>query len=126
MQMSPHSRRIRKLIAGGLAPYLAIAMLLWGFEVALFVVAAQAYFPEVDLNSWACIALTAPLLLAALLVNFAVGTALFVRAFVWKKGRDRALRYLFHAREAGQCGMLARMLLLAAGPEKSRAVIARP
>jgi hypothetical protein len=101
-------------------------MLLWGVEIALFVALAQAYFPKVDLNSWACIATTAPPLLAALFVNFAVGTALFVRAFVWKKGRDRALRYLFHAREAGQCGILARILLLAAGPEKRRAVIARP
>jgi hypothetical protein len=93
-------------------------MLLWGIEVALFVVVAQAYFPEMDLNSWPCIATTTPPLLVALLFNFAVGTALFVRAFVWKKGRDRAMRYLFHAEEAGQCGMLARMLLLAAGPEK--------
>jgi hypothetical protein len=101
----------------GFSPYLAAAMLLWGVEIAIFVVVARTYFPEVDLNSWPCIAAMTPPLLVALYVNFFVGTVLFVRAFIKKKGRARAVRYLFPAGESGRIGVTGRILLWAAGAQ---------
>jgi hypothetical protein len=120
VQMSPHNKHIRKLIARALSPYLLVAMLLWWVEATLFLSAARAYFPEVDLNSWACIGAAAPPLLVALLINFFVGTVLFVRAFTRRKGRTKAVRYLFPEVEAGKGGMLIRVLLRAAGAREDR------
>jgi hypothetical protein len=90
-------------------------MLLWGAELAICVSAARACLPEVDLNSWPCIVAATPPLLAALYVNFVVGTALFVRAFARRKGRAEAVHYLFPKVELGKCGMISRILLKAAG-----------
>jgi hypothetical protein len=113
--MSLHDRRVRELIVGAWAPYLGFAMLLWGAELATLVVAAQACLPEVDLNAWTSIAVATPPLLAALFVNLFVGTVLFVRAFVRRKGRARAVHYLFPEVGAGNGGVLGRILLMAAG-----------
>jgi hypothetical protein len=118
--MSPHDRRVRELLVRAWCPYLVLAMLLWSVEIAIFVSAAQTYFPKVDLNSWTCIAAAAPPLLVALFVNFLVGTVLFVRAFVRRKGRAKAVHYLFPEVEAGKCGMLSRILLLAAGIREAK------
>lgn len=113
--MSPHNRRVRKLIVGAWGPYLAGGMLLWGVEIAIFVVVTRTYFPDVDVNSWACIAAATPPLLVALYVNFFVGTVLFVRAFASSKGQAKAVRYLFPERQAGKRGMISRIVLKAAG-----------
>ena len=113
--MSPHNRRIRKLFVRAWSPYLAVGMLLWDVEIAIFVVVARAYFPEVDLNSWPCIAAMTPPLLVALYVNFFVGTVLFVRAFARRKGRARTVRYLFPEGEVGKLQLIGRILLAAAG-----------
>src|SRR5262249_61378343 len=86
MKPSPYERRVRKLIVRAWSPYLAAAMLIWGVEIAAFVCVARAYFPEVDLNAWPCIAAMTPPVLGALFFNFFVGTALFVRAFARRKG----------------------------------------
>ena len=113
--MSPHNRRIRELLVRAWSPYLAVGMLLWGVEIAIFVVVGRAYFPEVDLNSWPCIAAMTPPLLVALYVNFFVGTVLFVRAFARRKGRAKTLHYLFPEGEVGKLPVLGRILLAAAG-----------
>ena len=113
--MSPHNRRVRELIGRGWSPYLAVAMLLWGVEIVIFVVVARTYFPEVDLNSWRCIAVMTPPLLVAQYTNIFVGTVLFVRAFVKRKGRAKAVHYLFPEGEGGKLGVLGRVLLAAAG-----------
>ena len=113
--MSAHSRRIRELIVRAWSPYLAVAMLLWGVEIAIFVGVARAFFPEVDLNSWTCIAAMTPPLLVALYVNFFVGTVLFVRAFARRKGRAKAIHYLLPKAEVGRPGVIGRILLWAAG-----------
>jgi hypothetical protein len=90
-------------------------MLLWGVELSIFAVVARAYFPEVDLNSWSCIAAMTPPLMVVLLVNFFVGTVLFVRAFARRKGRAKTLHYLFPEAEGGNLGALGWILLKAAG-----------
>src|SRR5262245_61369328 len=120
MQMSPHNRRIRELLVRAWSPYLAAAMLLWGAEIAIFVGVARAFFPEVDLNSWTCIAAMTPPLLVALYVNFFVGTVLFVKAFSRRKGRAKAVHYLFPKAEVGSPGVIGRILLWATGSEKDR------
>jgi hypothetical protein len=120
MQMSTHDRRVRELLVRAWGPYLALAMLLWGVEIAIFVSAARAFFPEVDLNSWICIAAATPPLLVAICVNFFVGTVLFVRVFVRRKGRAKALHYLFPKLEGGKCGMISRILLKAAGVREDK------
>jgi hypothetical protein len=96
-------------------------MLVWCVEIAIFVAVARAFFPAVDLNSWPCIAVMTPPLLAALCFNFFVGTVLFLRAFTRKKGRARAVHYLFPEREAGKLGVIGRLLLAAAGIRKGGA-----
>jgi len=113
--MSAHSRRIRELIVRAWSPYLAVAMLLWGVEIAIFVGVARAFFPEVNLNSWTCIAAMTPPLLVALYVNFFVGTVLFVRAFARRKGRAKTVHYLFPEGEVGKLRVIGRILLAAAG-----------
>ena len=119
--MSPHQRRVRKLLARSWSPYLAVAMLLWGVEIAIFVVVVRRFFPEVDLNSWPCIAGMTPPLLVALYANFFVGTVLFVRAFARRKGRAKAVHYLFPEGEVGKLGVIGRMLLAAAGVREESA-----
>lgn len=113
--MSPHGRHIRKLVVRAWSPYLAVGMLLWGLEIAIFVVVARTYFPEVDLNSWPCIAAMTPAVLVALYVNFFVGTVLFVRAFARRKGRAKTIHYLFPEGEVGKLRAMGRTLLAAAG-----------
>lgn len=115
MQVSLHNRRVRQLVVEAWAPYLGVAMLLWGVELIIFAVVAMTYFPEVNLNSWTCIAVMTPPLVAALLVNFFVGTVLFVRAFAKRKGRGKAVHYLFPEAEIGKLGVLGRILLKAGG-----------
>jgi hypothetical protein len=114
-QMSPHNKRVRKLLIWALSPYLAVAMLLWGVEIAIFVSVVRAFFPEVDLNSWTCIAVATPPLIVALYLNFFVVAVLFVRAFARRKGRAKAVRYLFHEGKAGKLRVISRFLLKAAG-----------
>ena len=89
-------------------------MLLWGLEIALFVGIAREFWPEVDLNSWPCIAAMTPPLLVALYVSFFVGTVLFVRAFARRKGRAKTVHYLFPEGEVGKLGVIGRILLKAA------------
>jgi hypothetical protein len=90
-------------------------MLVWGVELNLFAGVARTYFPEVDLNLGPCIAAMTPPLLVALLVNFFVGTVLFARAFARRKGRGKAVHYLFPEAEVGKLGVLGRILLKVAG-----------
>jgi len=123
--MSPHNRRVRQLVVGAWGPYLAVAMLFWGVEIAIFVGVARAYFPEVDLNSWSCIAAMTPPLLVALYVNFFVGTVLFVRVFARRKGRAKAVHYLFPKGEAGKLGVISWILLKTAGVERWAGVDSR-
>jgi hypothetical protein len=123
--MSPHNRRIRELLVRAWSPYLAVGMLLWGVEIAIFVVVARAYFPEVELNSWPCIAAMTPPLLVALYVNFFLGTVLFVRAFARRKGRAKTVHYLFPEGEAGKLRVIGRILLKAAGVREVAGVDSR-
>jgi hypothetical protein len=123
--MSPHNKRIQQLVARGWSPYLGAGMLLWGFEICIFVVVARTYFPEADLNSWPCIAVMTPPLLVALYVNFFVETVLFVRAFARKKGRARTVHYLFPAGEAGKLRLIGRILLWVAGFREEAGVHSR-
>src|SRR5262245_27191828 len=102
MQMSPHRRRVRELLARAWSPYLVVAMLLWCVEIAIVVGTARALLPKVDLNSWTCIAALTPPLLLALYINFFVGTVLFVRAFTRRKGRAKAMHFLFPESEVGK------------------------
>jgi hypothetical protein len=90
-------------------------MLLWGFEIAIFVSVARGFLPEVDLNSWPCIAVMTPPLLVALNVNFFVGTVLFVRAFTRRKGQAQTVHYLFPDGGVGKLGLIGRILLKTAG-----------
>ena len=112
--MSPHNRRIRELLVRAWSPYLAVGVLLWGVEIAIFVVVAREYCPEADLNSWPCIAAMTPPLLVALYVNFFLGTVLFVRAFARRKGRAKTVHYLFPEGEV-KLRPIGRILLAAAG-----------
>ena len=110
--MNHHGKRVRKLLVQAWSPYLAVAMLLWGFEIAIFVSVAREFLPEVDLNSWPCIAVMTPPLLVALNVNFFVGTVLFVRAFTRKKGQAKTVHYLF---PDGEVGVIGRIFLKTPG-----------
>jgi len=110
-----HDRRIRQLIAAVWAPYMGLAILVWGVELACSVVIMKEYFPQVDVESLNCIVVAMPLVLLAVWLNFFVATVLFIRAFVQKKGRDKAMRYLFPASDNDQRGILSRMLLKASG-----------
>jgi hypothetical protein len=122
MQMSPHNRLIRELLVRAWSSYLAVAMLLWGVEIAIFVGVARVCFPEVDLNSWSCVAAMTPPLLVALYVNYFVGTVLFVRAFTKRKGQTKAVHYLFPGGEVGKLGVIGRILLKAAGVREESGV----
>jgi len=113
--MPAHRRRIQELIVRAWSPYLGVALLLWGLEIAIFVSVARAFFPEVDLNSWTCIAAMTPPLLVALYVNLFVGTVLFVKAFSRRKGRAKAIHYLFPKAEVGRPGVIGRILRWATG-----------
>jgi hypothetical protein len=115
MQMTSHKRRIRELLVRAWSPYLAVAMLFWSVEIAIFVGVARTFFPEVDLNSWTCIVAMTPPLLVALYVNFFVGTVLFVRAFSRRKGRAKTLHYLFPEGEVGKLRVIRWILLKMAG-----------
>jgi hypothetical protein len=114
MDLSFSPGRVRRVVARAWAPYLAVAMLLSGVELAAFVSAVRAFFPGVDPESWTCIAGATPFVLLAWCINFFGATALFVRAFARKKGRARAMHYLFPDVEAGRPSVLSRMLLTAA------------
>jgi hypothetical protein len=115
MKRSPHDSCVRRLIAQAWGPYLAVAVFLWAVEIVAFVSAVRAFFPGLDPESLTCIAIVTPLLLLAVWVNLFGGTVLFVRAFARRKGRAKALHYLFRGREAGKPGLISRLLIKAAG-----------
>jgi hypothetical protein len=115
VQMSPYNRRVREIIVRAWGPYLAVAMLVWAVEIAMVAGIARASFPDADLNSWPFIALLTPPLLLAIYLNYLIATVLFVRDFTRRKGRAKAVQYLFAGDDVKKRGVIGRILLAATG-----------
>jgi hypothetical protein len=66
-----------------------------GVEIVLLLLITGTYFPEVDTNSWSFIAYSIPFICIIIPFNIFLCFWFYAKLFIRKKGKAKALEYLF-------------------------------